>query len=117
MMSGTCRSRPSCRGFAAHPWASRGVVVAVDEAYAEISGESLADVVLGSPNGVLVRTFSKGYGLAGARVGYLSSNREVVQAVESIRLPQNLTAFGIAAASRAVADESGLQERVDAILG
>jgi histidinol-phosphate aminotransferase len=97
--------------------AARHAAVVVDEAYFEFCGQTLAEVLLNSDNGVLVRTFSKGYGLAGARVGYLSSNREVVQAVESIRLPQNLTAFGIAAASRAVADESGLQERVDAILG
>ena len=78
--------------------AAPDVVVAVDEAYAEISGESLAPLILGAPNGVLVRTFSKGYGLAGARVGYLVGAPDVTRTIESIRLPQNLTAFGIAAA-------------------
>ncbi|HTD77299.1 MAG TPA: histidinol-phosphate transaminase [Chloroflexota bacterium] len=97
--------------------AAPDVVVAVDEAYAEISGESLARLILGAPNGVLVRTFSKGYGLAGARVGYLIGAPDVTRAIESIRLPQNLTAFGIAAACRAFEDQAGLAERVAAIIG
>ncbi len=91
-------------------------VVALDEAYAEISGESLARLVLDAPNGVLVRTFSKGYGLAGARVGYLVGAPEVTRTIESIRLPQNMTAFGIAAACRAFEDQSGLAERVATIV-
>ena len=91
-------------------------LVAVDEAYAEISGESFASMVLAAPNAALVRTFSKGYGLAGARVGYLISNPEVARIIESVRLPQNMTAFGIAAACRALADQDGLAERVQMII-
>jgi len=41
---------------------------------------------------------------------------EVTRSIESIRLPQNMTAFGIAAACRALADQAGLQERVAAIV-
>ncbi|MDQ3809836.1 MAG: histidinol-phosphate aminotransferase family protein [Chloroflexota bacterium] len=96
--------------------AAPDVVVCVDEAYYEISGTTLADVVLGYANGVLVRTFSKGYGLAGARVGYLVGHPEVTQTIESIRLPQNMTTFGLAAAQRALADQQGLASRVDAIV-
>jgi histidinol-phosphate aminotransferase len=97
--------------------AAPDVVVVVDEAYAEISGESLAPLILGASNGVLVRTFSKGYGLAGARVGYLVGQPELTRTIESIRLPQNMTAFGIAAACRAFEDQAGLTERVTAIVG
>jgi histidinol-phosphate aminotransferase len=91
-------------------------IVAVDEAYFEISGQTVAPLVLGAPHGVLVRTFSKGYGLAGARVGYLVGQPEVTRTIESVRLPQNMTAFGIAAACRALDDQAGLRERVDAII-
>jgi histidinol-phosphate aminotransferase len=96
--------------------AAPDAIICVDEAYHEISGHSLAPMLLGAPNGVLVRTFSKGYGLAGARVGYLVGAPEVTRAVESVRLPQNMTSFGIAAAGRALADQAGLEERVAAIV-
>jgi histidinol-phosphate aminotransferase len=96
--------------------AAPDVLVCMDEAYYEISGQSLAPLVLSYPNAVLVRTFSKGYGLAGARVGYLVGQREVMQTIESVRLPQNMTAFGIAAACRALADQDGLAARVRAIV-
>jgi histidinol-phosphate aminotransferase len=39
-----------------------------------------------------------------------------VRAVETVRLPQNMTAFGIAAARRALEDEAGLEERVASIV-
>jgi histidinol-phosphate aminotransferase len=96
--------------------AAPDAVIVLDEAYAEISGESLADVVLAEPNGVLVRTFSKGYGLAGARVGYIVGPADITRVVETVRLPQNMTAFGIAAACRALADQDGLQQRVAEIV-
>jgi histidinol-phosphate aminotransferase len=96
--------------------AAPDAIVCVDEAYHEISGHSLAPLLLGAPNGVLVRTFSKGYGLAGARVGYLVGHPDVTHAIESVRLPQNMTSFGIAAAGRALADQAGLEERVAAIV-
>jgi len=91
-------------------------IVALDEAYAEISGRSMASTVLSRPNGVLIRTFSKGYGLAGARVGYLVGHPEVTRTIETIRLPQNMTAFGIAAACRALDDQAGLALRVAEIV-
>jgi histidinol-phosphate aminotransferase len=90
--------------------------VVVDEAYYEISGQTLAPAILAAPNGVLVRTFSKGYGLAGARVGYLVASLDVARTIESVRLPQNMTAFGITAACRALEDQAGLQDRVAAIV-
>ena len=95
---------------------AKDALVVLDEAYAEISGESLAKTILAAPNAALVRTFSKGYGLAGARVGYVIAVPEVAQIIESVRLPQNMTAFGIAAACRALADQEGLDERVAMII-
>jgi histidinol-phosphate aminotransferase len=97
--------------------AAPDVLICVDEAYFEISGHTLAPLVMQYANAVLVRTFSKGYGLAGARVGYLVGHPEVTRTIESVRLPQNMTAFGIAAACRALADQAGLADRVRAIVG
>lgn len=96
--------------------AAPDVVVVVDEAYYEISGQTLLPMLLSEPNAVVVRTFSKGYGLAGARVGYLVADLPVARAIESVRLPQNMTAFGINAACRAFEDQAGLQVRVAEII-
>jgi histidinol-phosphate aminotransferase len=96
--------------------AAPDVLVCIDEAYYEISGVTHADLARQYANAVIVRTFSKGYGLAGARVGYLVAQREVTQAVEMVRLPQNMTAFGLAAACRALADQDGLEQRVRSIV-
>jgi histidinol-phosphate aminotransferase len=96
--------------------AAPDAVVVMDEAYYEFCGQTVAALLLNSPNGALVRTFSKGYGLAGARVGYLAADPEIIRAIETIRLPQNMTAFGITAACRALADQDGLAERVATII-
>jgi histidinol-phosphate aminotransferase len=64
----------------------------------------------------LIRTFSKGYGLAGARVGYIVSNPRIAHTLATVRLPQNLNAFGLAAAGRALADQAGLEERVASVV-
>jgi histidinol-phosphate aminotransferase len=85
-------------------------LICVDEAYYEVAGQS----VLGLPhdNVAVVRTFSKGYGLAGARVGYVVAHAAVARAIDTVRLPQNLTVFSISAACRALADQPGLAQRV-----
>jgi histidinol-phosphate aminotransferase len=92
-------------------------LVVVDEAYCEIAGQTVVPLLADHPNLLVIRTFSKGYGLAGARVGYAVGARAVVQALEGVRLPQNLTVFGITAACRALADQGGLQARVAGIVG
>src|SRR4029453_12149346 len=92
------------------------VLVCIDEAYFEISGVTVVDLISGRANVAIVRTFSKGYGLAGARVGYLVAQPKITRTIESVRLPQNMTAFGIAAACRAFADQDGLAARGHAII-
>ena len=90
-------------------------LVVVDEAYYEIARQSVLPEALRHPNVAVIRTFSKGYGLAGARVGYVISQPEVTQALEKVRPPQNLTTFSLAAACRALADQDGLAARVESI--
>jgi histidinol-phosphate aminotransferase len=96
--------------------AAPDTLIVVDEAYYEIAGQTVAHLLASHPNLLLIRTFSKGYGLAGARIGYAVGQRDVVQALEAVRLPQNMTVFGIMAAFRALADQAGLEARVRAIV-
>ena len=78
--------------------ATAGLVI-VDEAYAEFSSQPSALTLLaGRPRLVVVRTMSKAFAFAGARVGYLAADPGVVDAVQLVRLPYHLSALTQAAA-------------------
>ena len=72
---------------------STDALVIVDEAYVEFGGKSAADLVVSHPNLVVVRTFSKAFALAAARIGYCLAAREVIEDLERVRLPYHLSAL------------------------
>ena len=61
-------------------------------------------------NVVMTRTFSKIYGLAGARVGWMYSNREIIDMVSRIGLTFPLATTSVAAALAALAEESHIKQ-------
>ena len=66
------------------------VLIVVDEAYAEYVSdpefpETITEHVMPRPNVVVLRTFSKIFGLAGLRIGYLIGQPDVVDAVGRVR--------------------------------
>lgn len=69
----------------------------VDEAYIEFGGETMAHLAKRFPNVVVVRTFSKAFALAGARIGYCLASPEVVEDLRRVRLPYHLSALTQAA--------------------
>ena len=89
----------------------------VDGAYAEFAGgaghETGFDLVDAGRNVVVLRTFSKAYGLAGLRVGWMYAPDDVVDAVARIRPPNTVTPAGLAAAEAALAD----REHLDRVIG
>ena len=74
-------------------------LVLLDEAYYEFSGHSLMEERQQYPNLVITRTFSKAYGLAGLRVGYVVAHPEIVDELNKVRLPYNLNRFSQIAAT------------------
>jgi len=84
------------------------VVIALDEAYIEFLKQKLdlvAEVASGSrPNLILMRTFSKIYGLAGLRIGYGIGHPELIAALEKVRQPFNINAISQAGALAALDD-------------
>lgn len=91
----------------------RGILVVLDEAYGEYVDspyfpDSLKCVRDGWPV-VVLRTFSKIYGLAGLRVGYALAPKPVIAAMESVRLPFNVNRLGQAAALAALDDDKHLR--------
>ncbi|MFC6158256.1 histidinol-phosphate transaminase [Kribbella jiaozuonensis] len=96
------------------------VLVVLDEAYREFVRD--ADVVDGvevyrdRPNVVVMRTFSKAYGLAGFRVGYAIGHPPVVAAIRKCALPFGVSYVAQSAAIASLAVEEELLERVDALV-
>ena len=67
-------------------------LVLVDEAYVEFGGATATELVRTNPNVVVVRTFSKAFALAAARIGYCIAAPEVIADLERVRLPYHLSA-------------------------
>ncbi|WP_202318553.1 histidinol-phosphate transaminase [Archaeoglobus neptunius] len=70
----------------------RGVIesseyVVLDEAYTEFSGESHVELVKDYENLIVLRSFSKYFGLAGMRIGYAVCSTDLADAIEKVRLP------------------------------
>jgi histidinol-phosphate aminotransferase len=95
----------------------RHVAVILDEAYVEFSvmqdpDESL-DLVRRHPNLVILRTFSKVYGLCGLRAGYSLGSSDFKRAVDIVRQPFSVNALAQAAAAEALLHQDEVERRVE----
>ncbi|MEW6059660.1 MAG: histidinol-phosphate transaminase [Actinomycetota bacterium] len=88
--------------------ATTEALVIVDHAYVEFGGETALPLVARHPNLAVVRTFSKAFALAGARIGYCLAAPEVIDDMRRVRLPYHLSALTQAAGAAALrhADEA-----------
>lgn len=64
--------------------------VVVDEAYMEFYGETALPLVAQYPNVMVARTFSKAYGAAGIRAGYIVASEEVISMLRKISMPYHV---------------------------
>jgi histidinol-phosphate aminotransferase len=92
-------------------------LVVLDEAYREyIRDDAVPDGVglyRNRPNVAVLRTFSKAYGLAGLRVGFMIADEPVARAVRATMLPFTVNRIAQAAAIASLAAEEELLERVE----
>ncbi len=90
------------------------VLVALDEAYIEFLDNPLdlgSEIAAGlRPNVLLMRTFSKVYGLAGLRLGYGIGSLDLIAALEKIRQPFNINALSQAGAIGALDDTAHVEK-------
>lgn len=87
-------------------------LVVIDEAYNEYQTgeyEDTAKWIEECPNLMVCRTFSKAYGLAGLRIGYMVSNAEIASIVNRLRAPFNVNSAALAAAVAALDDTEFLK--------
>lgn len=92
------------------------IIVVLDGAYAEYIDDKRfsdgLDLVRKYPNIVVTRTFSKIFGIAGLRLGWAYSSKEVIELMEKIRGPFNVNTIAQVAASEILSDESFLEKSI-----
>src|SRR3982750_1440591 len=94
--------------------ASPDTMILVDEAYHDYvtdpSYETAIPIALSTPNVIVARTFSKAYGMAGMRIGYAIGMADSVKKLAALKMPYNVSVFGIAAAVAALGDTAHMKE-------
>jgi histidinol-phosphate aminotransferase len=99
-----------------HEGLPESVLLVLDAAYAEYvrrnDYESGIELVSNNENVVMTRTFSKIYGLAALRVGWMYGPEHIVDALNRVRGPFNVNAAALAAAEAAVADRATIDAAV-----
>ncbi len=90
-------------------------LVIVDEAYAEFSGETMIDLINEYPNLLIMRTFSKAFGMAALRLGYVIGNIELITNLNKVRQPFNVNSFSQQAGITALKYASAYQEQIEII--
>src|SRR5262249_18492988 len=116
--TGTVVSRAAVDRFLARVPTDR--LVAFDEAYREFvttpdTPDGL-DLVAAHGNVLVLRTFSKAYGLAGLRVGYAIARAEVIDALRKLHVPFEVNAVAQAAALASLVAQAEMRERVDGVI-
>ncbi len=95
----------------------RHVTVALDEAYIEFQvnddPDETVDLLREFPNLVLLRTFSKVYGLAGLRCGYALGSARFRAAVDAVRQPFSVNELAQVAAAEAILHGDDVMSRVE----
>ena len=96
------------------------VTVVLDEAYVEFQAhddpDATVDLLADLSNLVVLRTFSKCYGLAGLRVGYAIGSASFRAAVDAVRQPFSVNALAQAAGAEAVRHQDDVLRRVESTI-
>jgi len=91
-------------------------IVAIDEAYMEFYKDSAIDLVRKYNNVVVLRTLSKAFGLAGARVGYSIASEELTEAINRVKPPYNVSSVDQLVARVCLENKGWIMEVIDEII-
>jgi histidinol-phosphate aminotransferase len=96
------------------------VTIVLDEAYVEFQTvddpDTTVDLLADFPNLVVLRTFSKVYGLAGLRVGFALGGAKFRAAIDAVRQPFSVNALAQAAGAEAILHQDDVERRVERTL-
>jgi histidinol-phosphate aminotransferase len=93
---------------------TEGIVV-VDEAYFEFSGQTAAGLLSDYENLIILRTFSKAFGLAGLRLGYMLAAPSTIRYIDRVRSPFNVNALAQVVAVEALNNLDTVRGRIELI--
>ncbi len=88
-------------------------LVVIDEAYHQFAGTSSATLARSCPNVLILRTFSKAWGLAGLRLGYALASDEVARHLRKLVPPFAISVMQQIAAEVALSNPGYMRERVE----
>ncbi|PRB03557.1 histidinol-phosphate transaminase [Chryseobacterium sp. MYb7] len=92
-------------------------IVVVDEAYIEFSGKKSSLELLDKySNLIVLQTFSKAWGIAGARVGMAYASEEIISLINTVKAPYNVNVLSQELILKTLEEENRLQENVSRIL-
>ena len=107
--TGTVISKPDLRAILE---AAPHVLVLVDEAYYDYSGETVLPWIRDYENLLVTRTFSKAFGLAALRMGFIFGNPELVELLHRAQNPFQVNSLALAAAAIAIQHEEHVKKYV-----
>jgi histidinol-phosphate aminotransferase len=93
-----------------------GCLLVLDEAYVEFAPKGTAVTIqVDNPNVIIMRTFSKAYAMAGARVGYAIGHRDLIAEFGKVRDHFGMSRISQAGALAALGDQNYLQQTIKKI--
>ncbi|MBW7995218.1 MAG: histidinol-phosphate transaminase [Candidatus Glassbacteria bacterium] len=92
-----------------------GGLVLVDEAYTQFADGDAFELLERCQNLAILRTFSKAFGLAGLRFGYLLARPELAREIDKVQLPHHVSFFTQLAASTLIENAAVMKQRVESL--
>lgn len=93
----------------------RDIVLLLDEAYIDFAPASASKLVRDNKNLIIFRTFSKAFGIAGFRLGYVLTHETNIEALKKIRNPKEINSFAIIAADFLTKKASIVEKNIELI--
>lgn len=88
-------------------------IVVVDEAYIEFSGKkSSLELLEKYPNIIVLQTFSKAWGMAGARVGVAYASKEIIKLINTVKAPYNVNSLSLDFILKSIDNQGQLNDNI-----
>lgn len=95
---------------------AKNAIVYIDEAYFEFSKITAVSLLETCPNIIITRTFSKAFGLASLRIGYVIARKEYIAEMVKVRGPYDVNMAAYYAACAALADTKPMERYADDVM-